>query len=122
MPSQSSPRVWARLGDTPMTKDELERAEIVDFTATPDSEVPIGTQLIWKLKGMIARGALRSGDRMPSVRELAGFAGVNVNTVRAAYEVLEGEGMVKSSPGRGTFVTAHTVEPNVTDEMVRETL
>ena len=122
MSSQSSPRLWARLGDTPITENELERAEMVDFTASPDSGVPIGTQLIWKLKGMIARGALRSGDRMPSVRELAGFADVNVNTVRAAYEALEGEGMIKSSPGRGTYVTAHTVEPNVIDDLVRDTL
>ena len=105
-----------------MTEDELDRAEMVDFTATSDSGVPIGTQLIWKLKGMIARGALRSGDRMPSVRELAGFADVNVNTVRAAYEALEGEGMIKSSPGRGTYVTAHTVEPDVMDDLVRDTL
>jgi DNA-binding transcriptional regulator YhcF (GntR family) len=95
---------------------------MIDFSAAADSGIPLGTQLIWKLKGMVARGALRSGDRMPSVRELASFAGVNVNTVRAAYEALENEGVIGSSPGRGTYVTAHPVEPHVIDALTRDTL
>src|SRR5215218_3282534 len=100
MPLQSPSRIWASLSDTPITGDELRRAEMIDFSATADSGIPLGTQLVWKLKGMVARGALRSGDRMPSVRELASFADVNVNTVRAAYEALENEGVIGSFPGR----------------------
>ena len=46
------------------------------------------------------------GDRLPSVRELADIAGVNVNTVRAVYARLESEGRVSSEQGRGTFVAA----------------
>jgi DNA-binding GntR family transcriptional regulator len=41
---------------------------------------------------------------MPSVRELAESAGVNVNTVRSVYARLEAEGLVRSEHGRGTFV------------------
>ncbi|MDQ3102711.1 MAG: GntR family transcriptional regulator, partial [Actinomycetota bacterium] len=76
----------ASLSDLPLTRDELERAGMIDFTIERDSELPVGMQLGWKLKAMIARGALRAGDRLPSVRELAEFAGVNVNTARAVYE------------------------------------
>ena len=47
---------------------------------------------------------LRPGDRLPSVRELARTAGVNVNTVRSVYARLEAEGAVQSEHGRGTFV------------------
>ena len=69
-----------------------------------DSGVPIGTQLAWALSERISQGALEVGDKLPSVRELAAEAGVNVNTVRAVYARLEREGLVRSEQGRGTFV------------------
>jgi DNA-binding transcriptional MocR family regulator len=51
-------------------------------------------------------GTLGPGDRLPSVREFADVAGVNVNTARAVYSRLESEGLVSSEQGRGTFVAA----------------
>jgi DNA-binding transcriptional MocR family regulator len=54
----------------------------------------------------VADGTLRAGDRLPSVRELAEAAGVNVKTARAVYGRLESEGLVHSEHGRGTFVAA----------------
>ena len=51
-------------------------------------------------------GTLSQGDRLPSVREFADVAGVNVNTARAVYSRLESEGLVSSEQGRGTFVAA----------------
>ncbi len=41
---------------------------------------------------------------MPSVRSLASWAGVNVNTVRGAYAKLEQEGLVTTQHGSGSFV------------------
>src|SRR3954453_8435456 len=52
-----------------------------DLALDRHSDVPLGPQLAWKLRGAVATGALRSGDRLPGVRELADAAGVNVNTV-----------------------------------------
>jgi DNA-binding transcriptional regulator YhcF (GntR family) len=72
----------------------------VDRTST----VPLGIQLVDRIKGAIAAGRPAPGERLPSVRELAEGAGVNVNTVRAAYARLEAEGLVRSEHGRGTFV------------------
>jgi DNA-binding transcriptional regulator YhcF (GntR family) len=69
-----------------------------------DAEVPVGTQLAWRLRDLVDTGTLRHGDRLPSVRELAIAAGVNVNTVRSVYGRLENEGLVSSEQGRGTFV------------------
>jgi DNA-binding transcriptional regulator YhcF (GntR family) len=77
----------------------------LDLTLERTSDVPLGTQLAWKLRAAIAAGALRPGDRLPPVRELAATAGVNVNTVRAVYARLSGQGVIDSEHGRGTFVS-----------------
>lgn len=53
---------------------------------------------------MILSGRLPAGDRLPGVRDLATATGVNVNTARALYHRLEGEGLVVSQHGMGTFV------------------
>ena len=70
-----------------------------------DSGVPVGTQLAWRLRSAIERGELAPGDKLPSLRDAAAAAGVNVNTVRAAYAKLESAGVVATEQGRGTFVT-----------------
>src|SRR5256885_8984976 len=77
-----------------------------DLTLERGSDVPLGTQLAWKLRAAIAAGALRPGDRLPAVRELAAGAGVNVNTARAVYARLAQQGVIVSEHGRGTFVGA----------------
>jgi DNA-binding transcriptional regulator YhcF (GntR family) len=69
-------------------------------------ELPVGVQLAWKLRGAIASGRLAPGDRLPSVRELAGESGVNVNTARAVYGKLERDGLISTQHGLGTFVAA----------------
>jgi GntR family transcriptional regulator len=66
--------------------------------------VPLGAQLAERIRGALRDGELAAGDRLPSVRELAQAAGVNVNTARAVYARLESEGIVRSEQGRGTFV------------------
>src|SRR3954452_1674324 len=76
------------------------------MTLDRQSDVPLGTQLAWKLRAAIAAGALRSGDRLPAVRELAAAAGVNVNTARAVYARLAEQGVIVSEHGRGTFVAS----------------
>jgi len=76
----------------------------MDLSVQRASDVPLGTQLAWKLRAAVAAGRLRPGDRLPAVRELAAAAGVNVNTARAVYARLAEQGVVVSEHGRGTFV------------------
>ncbi|HEX6601426.1 MAG TPA: GntR family transcriptional regulator [Solirubrobacterales bacterium] len=80
------------------------------FRIDPADEVPVGLQLSWRLRALIRTGELASGERLPSFRRLAEWAGVNVGTVRAVYEALEKDGLVISRQGQGTFV-ADGVEP-----------
>ena len=74
------------------------------FAVDPDDDLPVGLQLTLRLRALIATGRLPAGEKLPSVRRLAEWAGVNSNTVRATYAGLEGEGLVASQHGRGTFV------------------
>ena len=74
------------------------------FRTDPDDELPVGLQLTWRLRALIATGRLAAGERLPSFRRLADWAEVNVNTVRAVYAGLEREGLVVSRQGQGTFV------------------
>jgi len=80
------------------------------FSIDPSDELPVGLQLTWRLRALIATGRLGSGERLPSFRRLAEWAGVNVNTVRAVYAGLEQEGLVVTRQGQGTFVAAG-IEP-----------
>jgi DNA-binding transcriptional regulator YhcF (GntR family) len=86
------------------------RREITPFSTDPTAELPVGLQLSWRLRALIATGRLAAGERLPSFRQLAQWGGVNVNTVRAVYAGLEAAGLVVSRQGQGTFV-AERIEP-----------
>jgi DNA-binding transcriptional regulator YhcF (GntR family) len=83
-----------------------DRSLIVDR----DGELPVGLQLAWRLRAMIAAGRLQPGERLPSVRELSERAGVHVNTVRSVYGQLEDDGLVASRQGVGTFVSGRALD------------
>src|SRR5436190_9347576 len=68
-------------------------------------DLPLGAQLAWRLRALIASGQLGPGDRLPGVRELASGTGVNVNTARTVYRRLEEDGLIVSRHGLGTFVS-----------------
>jgi DNA-binding transcriptional regulator YhcF (GntR family) len=108
--------------ELPLRDEELARTALIDFEVERDGAVPVGTLLGWKLRAMIARGALREGDRLPSVRELAGFARVNVNTVRSVYRELERDELITSEHGRGTFVTERAAQLRESAEALDESI
>jgi GntR family transcriptional regulator len=85
------------------------RVEDLELGVDRDAELPLGTQLAWRLRGLLGT-KLAPGDRLPSLREVAVAAGVNVNTVRAVYARLESEGLLRSEQGRGTFVAERAGE------------
>jgi DNA-binding transcriptional regulator YhcF (GntR family) len=76
----------------------------LDLSVSRDGDLPLGTQLAWQLKTLIATHRLAAGEQLPAARELGAAAGVNVNTVRSVYGRLEDEGFLRSQHGRGTFV------------------
>jgi GntR family transcriptional regulator len=70
----------------------------------PESPTPLYQQIVEQVRGLVAIGALRVGDRLPTVRELAVRARINRNTAARAIQQLEHEGVVRTRVGQGTFV------------------
>ena len=62
------------------------------------------TQLADILRGRINRGTYPPGSKLPTIVELIGETGLAQDTVRRAVAVLMAEGLVRTVPGRGTFV------------------
>ena len=70
------------------------------------SPIPIRRQLTEQLKHVIATGGASPDQALPSIRELAGFLGINANTVARVIEDLKASGYVEARRGKGVFVTA----------------
>jgi DNA-binding transcriptional regulator YhcF (GntR family) len=92
------------------------------FAVDPDDELPVGLQLTLRLRALISTGRLPAGERLPSVRRLAEWAGVNLNTVRGVYAGLEATGLVISHQGRGTFVAAEVHAAPELEEIAAEAI
>ena len=71
-----------------------------------DSPIPRYVQLADVLRGRIARGHWRAGERVPTLQQLTREFDVARVTVRQAVDVLAREGLLSAQQGRGTFVTA----------------
>ena len=74
------------------------------FQIDAHSGVPIYRQMMDQVKYYVAAGALRPGDQLPSIRELAQTLSVNPTTVVKAYSELEHEAVIDMRHGRGAFV------------------
>ena len=70
-----------------------------------NNERPIYIQLVEKIRIQIVSGKLKSGEKLPSVRELALTAKVNPNTVQKALMELEKEELVYTERTNGKYVT-----------------
>lgn len=70
------------------------------------SNVPIYQQIVDQIKEEILKGILRSGDRLPSVREMSSMITANPNTVSRAYSELERQKVIETIRGKGTYVTS----------------
>src|SRR3989442_15664499 len=77
----------------------------MELRLDPSSAVPIYAQIVEQVRSLVASRALRAGDQLPSVRDLAASIRVNRNTAAKAYQLLETEGVVETRQGHGCFIT-----------------
>lgn len=77
----------------------------MDIIILGDSAIPLYEQITRQLKEQILQGKLEQGSILPSIRALAKELKVSIITVKRAYEELEQEGFVETTPGKGTYVS-----------------
>lgn len=70
------------------------------------STMPIYEQIIHEIKRNVLQGKLKPKDQIPSIRELANTLGVNPNTVKKSYSILENQHIIQSRSTKGTFITS----------------
>ena len=74
------------------------------------SNEPIYLQIARQVEQLVAKGELKLGDQLPTVRELATELRINFNTVGRAYRVLDETRLISTQRGRGTYIWEQPTE------------
>jgi len=89
------------------------------MTAGWNDNTPIYRQLKDRVIGMMLDGALKAGDALPSVRQVAAEYQLNPITVSRAYQELVDENLVEKRRGIGMYVTEGASEKLLASERER---
>ena len=76
----------------------------------PVKKTRVYEEIVVKVKHMIDKGRLNSGDQLPSERELAEVFNVSRSSVREALRSLETQGYLESRQGDGTYIARQSLE------------
>lgn len=69
------------------------------------SDLPIYEQIRRGIIIGLARGDIKAGDKLPSVREMAENIGINLHTVNKAYKLLEADGVLTMDRRYGSLIS-----------------
>lgn len=85
-------------GPTPLA---TKLAAVLD----PGDKRPLSSQIVDHIWHDVISGVIETGQRLPTVRQLAIDLGINPKIVDRAYQRLEQLGVVSNRPGQGTYVS-----------------
>ena len=71
---------------------------------------PIYEQIVSIIERYVALGILKPKEQIPSIRELASNLGINPNTVKKAYDILEQKKVIITISTKGTYISEKTDE------------
>lgn len=80
------------------------------FHVDPSGGLAIYDQVVRQVIFAVAQGAIRPGNLVPSVRELARELAINPNTVARAYQQLQADGVLQTVRGMGLEVAPEAVK------------
>lgn len=88
-----------------------------------DDKSPIYSQIIKHFSQSFARGEIKAGERIPSIRDMALNLKVNANTMQRVYQEMERGGLITSKRGTGYFFTEDTgMVEKISGSMAREAI
>jgi len=88
----------------------------VQLLIHPADEVPIYRQIMRQIINAIATGQLKTGEKLPSHRDLSEQLVIAPLTVKKAYDELELAGFLETQRGRGTFVSVRPPQADPTQQ------
>ena len=90
----------------------------LDYT----SRTPIYEQIVNEIEKYVALGILKEKEQIMSIRDLASSLGVNPNTVKKAYSILESKGVIVSISTKGTYIkeNASKVKQTTIDNYIND--
>ena len=89
---------------------------MIGFRLDGRSNVVPYLQIVEQVRDALRTGLLETGDRLPTVRDVASSLAMNPNTVLKAYRQLEHDGLVEGRPGQGTFVVRSLAGPSLASQ------
>ena len=88
-----------------LEKCKLMECILMNISIDYTKREPIYEQIVREVEKLITLGVLTPGSQIPSVRALAYDLGINPNTVKKAYDMLEENGLIISKSTKGTFIS-----------------
>ncbi len=100
-------------------RDEAAPENLLGQLRLERNGVPIYVQIRDQVLQAIRAGVISSGERLPTMRQVAVALRVDLNTVRHAYDELERAGALTLERGRGTFVSETLGAPQAAAQRAR---
>ena len=82
-----------------------EGGEILEIVVSNKTSRPLYEQIATQIKTQIMSGDLKAGEALPSIRALAKSLHISVLTVQKAYELLQTDGFIETTAGKGCYVS-----------------
>ncbi len=79
---------------------------MIQFRIDTRSGIPPYLQIVRQVEHAVRLGLLRAGDRLPTVKDIAGELAINPNTVLKAFRELDHRGLTTGKVGHGTFINS----------------
>ncbi len=92
------------------------------FVIDNQSRAPIYEQIKTQILALISSGALRPGDKLPSLRAISAEVHLNINTVKKVFGELEKDGVITTVVGSGSYIADSAVRNPVILKKAENTL
>lgn len=93
-----------------VTDGHTQEVISLDLIFSNHSSAPLYEQLEAQLKAAILKGELTQGSLLPSIRSMARELKISIITVKRAYDDLESQGFLETTPGKGTYVAVRNAD------------
>lgn len=74
------------------------------FIIDNSSRTPIYEQIKTQILELVSSGALKPGDKLPSLRSLSASMNLNINTIKKVFAELEADNVIVSVLGSGSYI------------------